>query len=82
MPDKLPPLEYPDRFEVRYVSTNGGIRWDHEWVCVSTVCSEEYIGFEEIDDGIWDVYFGMLKIGRFDERTKRIEDQFGRLRRD
>ena len=82
MPDKLPPLEYPDRFEVRYVSTNGGIRWDHAWVCVSTVCSEEYIGFEEIDDGIWDVYFGMLKIGRFNERTKRIEDQFGRLRRD
>ena len=28
MPDKLPPLEYPDRFEVRYVSANGGIRWN------------------------------------------------------
>ena len=27
MPDRLPPLEYPDRFEVRYVSANGGIRW-------------------------------------------------------
>ena len=24
MPDRLPPLEYPDRFEVRYVSANGG----------------------------------------------------------
>lgn len=28
MPDRLPPLEYPDRFEVRYVSANGGIRWN------------------------------------------------------
>ena len=28
MPNKLPPLEYPDRFEVRYVSANGGIRWN------------------------------------------------------
>ena len=27
MPNKLPPLVYPDRFEVRYVSGNGGIRW-------------------------------------------------------
>jgi putative transposase len=27
MPDRLPPLVYPDRFEVRYVSYNGGIRW-------------------------------------------------------
>src|SRR5262250_3034324 len=33
MPNKLPPLEYPDRFEVRYVSANGGIRWKkHAWV--------------------------------------------------
>jgi hypothetical protein len=28
MPAKLPALEYPDRFEVRYVSANGGIRWN------------------------------------------------------
>src|SRR5262249_7533012 len=28
MPARLPPLEYPDRFEVRYVSANGGIRWN------------------------------------------------------
>ena len=35
MPDKLPPLEYPDRFEVRYVSANGGIRWNKRWVNVS-----------------------------------------------
>jgi putative transposase len=30
MPDKLPPLEYPDRYEVRLVSTNGGIRWNSD----------------------------------------------------
>jgi transposase InsO family protein len=27
MPERLPPLENPDRFEIRYVSANGGIRW-------------------------------------------------------
>jgi hypothetical protein len=37
MPDRLPPLEYPDRFEVRYVSANGGIRWNSRWVNVSPV---------------------------------------------
>ena len=62
MPTKLPPLEYPDRFEVRYVSANGGIRWKkHAWVNVSTVCVGEYVGLEEIDDGVWDVYFGPLQ---------------------
>jgi putative transposase len=37
-PTKLPPLEYPDRFEVRDVSANGGIRWNRQWVNVSHGC--------------------------------------------
>jgi len=81
MPNKLPPLVYPDRFEVRYVSGNGGIRWKKDWVNVSTVCIGEYVGLEEIDDGIWNVYFGALKLGRLNERHMKIEDQFGRLNR-
>lgn len=81
MPDTIPPLEYPNRFEVRYVSANGGISWNKQFVCVSSVCIGEYVGFEEIDDGIWNVYFGPLKLGRFDERHMRIEDQYGKLKR-
>ena len=81
MPSKLPPLEYPDRFEVRYVSANGGIRWKRDWVNVSIVCVGEYVGLEEIDDGIWNVYFGPLKLGRLIERHMKIEDAFGRLSR-
>ena len=81
MPNKLPPLEYPDRFELRYVSANGGIRWNNDWVNVSVVCAGEYVGLEEIDDGIWNVYFGPLKLGRFHERLMRIEDEYGRIKR-
>jgi putative transposase len=81
MPNKIPPFVYPDRFEVRYVSANGGIRWGREWINVSTVCIGEYVGLEEIDNGIWTVYFGPLKLGRLDERHMRIEDQYGRLKR-
>jgi putative transposase len=81
MPTKLPPLEYPPRFEVRYVSANGGIRWNHQWVNVSHVCIGEYVGLEDIDDGIWNVYCGPLKLGRFLERHMRIEEAYGRLKR-
>jgi putative transposase len=81
MPDKIPPLEYPDRFEVRYVSANGGIRWNKDWVNVSITCAGEYVGLEEIDDGVWSVYFGALKLGRLHERRRRIEDEYGRLKR-
>ena len=81
MPNKLPPLEYPDRFEVRYVSANGGIRWNNGWLNVSIVCVGEYVGLEEIDDGVWNVYFGPLKLGRLLERHMRIEDIYGRPKR-
>jgi putative transposase len=48
---------------------------------VSIVCAGEYVGLEEIDDSIWNVYFGPLKLGRFHERHMRIEDAYGRLTR-
>jgi transposase InsO family protein len=80
-PETLPPLEYPAHFETRYVSYNGGIRWNSTWINVSIVCAGEYVGLEEIDDAIWDVYFGPLKLGRLLERYMRIEDAFGHLYR-
>jgi hypothetical protein len=48
-------------------------------VNVSSVCIGEYVGLEEIDDGLWDVYFGPLRLGRLDDRLMRIEDVYGRL---
>jgi putative transposase len=81
MPDKLPAMEYPDRFEVRYVSANGGIRWHKQWVNVTSALVGEHVGLEPVDDGQWDVYFGVLKLGRLHERHMRIEDHLGRFRR-
>jgi putative transposase len=66
MPKKLPPIEYPEHFEVRLVSTNGGIRWKDKWVNVTRVLEKEYIGFEEIDNDLYDVFFGPVLIGRYD----------------
>ena len=48
---------------------------------VSTVCIGEYVGLEEIADGIRNVYFGPLRLGRLSERHQRIEDEYGRLYR-
>ncbi len=50
-----------------------------ERVCVTHTLAGEYVGLEEVDDGLWDVYFGPLKLGRMDERTLRIEDHKGWL---
>lgn len=78
-PNKLPVLEYPVHYETRYVSHNGGIRWNCDWVNVSITCAGQYVGLEEIDNGIWNVYFGPVKLGRLIEEHMRIEDEPGHL---
>jgi transposase len=78
LPRQLAPLEYPGHFEVRLVSRNSGIRWNRRWVCVTHTLAGEYVGLEEVGDGLWDVYFGPVKLGRLDERIHRIEDHKGR----
>lgn len=78
-PEKLPELEYPAHFEKRYVSYNGGMRWKSNWVCVRRICQGAHIGLEEVDNEVWDVYFGPLRIGRFYEQLMRIQDDAGRL---
>ena len=72
--------EYPRHYETRYVSTNGGIRWQHRWVNVSHVLAEEYVGLDEVADGVWSVYFGDLLLGRLDERDYRMHGAHNRNR--
>jgi putative transposase len=48
---------------------------------VSITCAGEYVGLEEIDNGIWNVYFGPVKLGRLIEERMRIEDEFGKVLR-
>ncbi|PYP69839.1 MAG: hypothetical protein DMD41_16245, partial [Gemmatimonadetes bacterium] len=71
-PTTLLPITYPGHYEVRRVSRNGGIRWGSRWVNVSHVLAELNVGFEEIDDGLWEVYFGPVWLGRLQETTCRI----------
>jgi len=79
LPRWLPPLVYPAHFETRLVSKNSGIRWNCQWVAVSHTCSGLYVGLEEVDHGLWDVYLGPVKLGRLVEEKLRIEDHLGRL---
>jgi len=80
-PSKLPPIEYPAHYEVRRVSNNCGIRWNAKRVCVSQVLAGDYVGLEEIDDGVWDMYYGPVWLGRFYEKMMKIEDERGKLQR-
>ena len=41
----------------------------------------QHVGLEVVDEGLLDVYFGVMKLGRLHERHMRIEDHMGRFRR-
>ena len=75
-PSVVPSIEYPGHFEVRRVSRNGGIRWKNGWLNVSHPLIDEYVGLDEVDDGIWNLYFGSLLLGRFDERDEKLYAAF------
>jgi putative transposase len=79
MPNKLEHFDYPSHFEVRMVSKNAAIRWHNRFVPVSSTLIKEYVGFEEVEDGIYNVYFNELLIGRFIEEDLRIRDVIKRV---
>jgi putative transposase len=72
LPRRLAPLEYPGHYEVRRVTHPGVMYWHSKATVISTVLIGETIGLEPIDDGEWDLHFGPIRLGRFDERTRRI----------
>ena len=74
LPTQLPVLAYPGHFAVRRVAGNGCIKWQNRCVTVSTVLARENIGLEEIDDGVWAVHFGPV-------RLRHPRRAHGRLRR-
>ena len=80
-PSRPPKIEYPSHYEKRLVSKNGGFRWKTERVPLTYTLEGQYVGLEEVDDGKWDVYFGPVRLGQFDERTFTIKDALGRRTR-
>ena len=71
-PEKTPEPEYPGHFEVRWVRPNGGIKWQGEFLFLSQALSGERVGLEEVEDGVWSVYFGPVLLARFDERERQL----------
>ena len=62
-----------------FLRVRGGLQ--AHWVNVSHILADQFIGFEEIDNGVWTVYFGSLDLGRFHERSLSIEDGLDRHKR-
>lgn len=72
MPKHLPEPSYAGHMEVRRIGKSGCFRWRGRFVFLTTVLEHEYVGFEEVDDGLWNVLFYEMLLARYDERTQQL----------
>lgn len=71
-PTRMAPVHYPGHFQVRRVRSEGCIKWRGQLLFVSTALCGELIGLEEVEDGIWSLWFMTHLLGRLDLRTLKI----------
>jgi len=67
-PDILPPIDYPGHFIVKRVTNAGTVRFKKRLVFIANALKQHPIGLEEVDDGVWSLYFCRVLLGRIDER--------------
>jgi transposase InsO family protein len=72
LPERLPPIEYPGHMEVRRVSPIGQVSWRGRPLYLTEVLAGTEVAFDEVDDGIWMLYFAASRLARFDDRTRRL----------
>ena len=73
MPSTLPAPEYPAHFETRWVALSGTFKWKNHQIFLSQVLGHEWIALEEIDDGIWSLYYYDVLLARLDERDFKLK---------
>ena len=71
-PNKLPEVEYEDGFQIRMVKSNGQIKLKGKKIFVSETLYGFPVGIKEIDDGIWDLRFSKVKLGKINYRLGKV----------
>ncbi|MGK2961238.1 MAG: integrase core domain-containing protein [Gemmatimonadaceae bacterium] len=67
-PNKLPPLEYPEHFVVKKITTGGTFRFRHRLLYLANAMVDQHIGLEETDDGVWNIFFNTVLLATLDEK--------------
>jgi putative transposase len=67
-PTRLPPLEYPEHFVVKKITTGGTFRFRRRLLYLANAMVDQHIGLEETDDGVWNLHFNTVLLATLDER--------------
>ena len=72
-PARLPVPDYPGHFLVKTITTAGTFRFGKRIVYLANALTNQKIGMEETDDGLWSIYFHSVLLATFDERDYIIQ---------
>jgi hypothetical protein len=73
-------MSYPIDYKILKVSKNGTIRWkSYYWIYISRGATKRYVGFKELGNGIWNVYYRNTILGSFDEKELYCKQQYLKL---
>ena len=70
---RLPVPDYPGHFLVKTITTAGTFRFGKRIVYLANALTNQKIGMEETDDGLWSMYFHSVLLAPFDERDYIIQ---------
>jgi len=68
-PRKPPELEFPHGVHLRRISQQGSLKWKTQRTFISEVLARQTVGLLEIDNDLYEIYYGPLLIGWFDARS-------------
>jgi len=68
-PTILPPIDYPSHFAVKDITAAGTFRLGDRLYFLSNALRHYPVGLEEVDDGLWSIFFCHVLLARIDERA-------------
>lgn len=71
-PIRLPQIDYPEHFATRKVHPQGDLCWNYHQIYLSSTLADEYVGFDQVDDHLWQIYFGPIHLAFLDDRNHRL----------
>lgn len=65
--------EYDTNVLMKMVTVNGTIRWKKQgFVMISSALGGKYIGMDEIETGLWALWYRQVPLGYFDETSGKV----------
>ena len=75
--EKVLSYDYPFHSKKMKVTTSGAARWGaYHWVFVGRGAIGRYVGAQEVDTGIWNIYYRNVLLGYIEEEKYLKKEQY------